>query len=105
MKIVNMVDRFKCLVKGNPHPRPTAPTPRSTCLKILEELESSVDAGFPIKESFQMGTSRIFMREALELTMEEARAKKLFLSAVAIQARFRGYLVRCVRIVVNCFLN
>ncbi|XP_065191822.1 unconventional myosin-XV-like [Sycon ciliatum] len=62
--------------------------PKSACIKILRH------AGSASSEMFQIGLSKVFMREALEQVLEEARARMLHKYVVLLQKNTKAYVYR-----------
>lgn len=44
--------------------------------------------------AFQLGATKVFLKEALEKTLEQERYKKLSASVIIVQKCVRGYLAR-----------
>lgn len=43
---------------------------------------------------FQLGATRVFLRESLQRSLEMGRSEKLKMAAVTLQKHIRGYLAR-----------
>lgn len=60
---------------------------RELCKYILEAIHCNA-------EEYQIGTSRVFLRENLERELEKERSGIMYKAAVALQRHIRGYLSR-----------
>ncbi|KAI1292215.1 Unconventional myosin-XV [Halotydeus destructor] len=75
--------RYRCLLPG----RVTRTSTKDMCKKILTSSPQS-------KGHYQLGASKVFMRESLEQSLEKERVRILRNAVVTIQRYFRGYLAR-----------
>ncbi|KAJ8922961.1 hypothetical protein NQ315_001507 [Exocentrus adspersus] len=86
MKFHQFVDRYRYLLSGIPRGAPF----RDLCRAILQQMPSSDTEG----PDYQLGATRVFLRESLERQLEIARSDSLKGAAVLIQKHIRGYLAR-----------
>lgn len=75
-------DRYRCLVPG---PLPLAP--REVCRVILEKKGGTQDG-------YQLGASKVFLKEVLEQALDQERVAVLRSAIVVLQRHVRGYLAR-----------
>lgn len=74
--------RFRALLQG----RASGNDTKKTCTAILATLPPQE------KEGWQLGATKVFVRESTERTLEEQRVSAVALLAVVIQKRVRGWL-------------
>ncbi|XP_078347643.1 unconventional myosin-XV-like isoform X3 [Oculina patagonica] len=79
----DFIKRYSCL---SSHVDLTSTNPRENTSRILKLVEFE-------PESYQFGKTKVFLKEDLHATLEDARMAKLNRMAVVIQARMRGYYV------------
>ncbi|KRT81983.1 Myosin head, partial [Oryctes borbonicus] len=87
MKFQYFVERYRYLYPGK---LPRGVPYRDLCRGILEQRPINLTAG----PDYQLGATRVFLREGLERQLEIARADCLRDSALVIQKHMRGYLAR-----------
>ncbi|XP_017773416.1 PREDICTED: unconventional myosin-XV [Nicrophorus vespilloides] len=87
MKFLHFVERYRYLLPGK---IPRGAPLRDLCRAVLENRPPTGTAG----PDYQLGASRVFLREALERQLEIARGDQLRDAAVTIQKHMRGYLAR-----------
>lgn len=83
MKFSEFVDRYRVLVRKRKLPPKGTPN-REICQTILEKHS----------DEYQLGTSRVFLRESLERHLERERAAILNTAAITLQRNVRGFLAR-----------
>lgn len=83
LKFAAFIERYRYLLPH--HTTPSRGTP-------LREICNLVLVSYP--GEYQLGVSRVFLRESLERTLERRRAALLHSAAVNIQRVVRGFLVR-----------
>ncbi|XP_060860512.1 unconventional myosin-XV isoform X5 [Metopolophium dirhodum] len=83
MKFSEFVDRYRVLVRKRKLPPKGTPN-REICQAILEKHS----------DEYQLGTSRVFLRESLERHLERERAAILNTAAITLQRNVRGFLAR-----------
>ncbi|KAJ3594569.1 hypothetical protein NHX12_003876 [Muraenolepis orangiensis] len=73
--------RYKVLMRG------VAPDedPRGRCVELLQSYDSS-------RSEWQLGKTKVFLRESLEHRLEEQREEEVLSAAVTIQAHALGYI-------------
>ncbi|XP_076273553.1 unconventional myosin 10A isoform X2 [Rhynchophorus ferrugineus] len=86
MKFHHFVDRYRYLLSGIPRGAPF----RDLCRAILEQMPHTGTEG----PDYQLGATRVFLRESLERLLEQKRGESLKGAAVLIQKNIRGYLAR-----------
>ena len=70
------------------------------CLRVLQGAPAQEICRVVLQKSvyspgaFQLGANKVFLKEALEKTLEQERFKKLSSSVVTVQKCVRGYLAR-----------
>uniref|UniRef100_A0A182QI00 Myosin motor domain-containing protein n=1 Tax=Anopheles farauti TaxID=69004 RepID=A0A182QI00_9DIPT len=87
LRFQHFVERYRHLMKT---PLPKGTPYRELCRFVLDELPGTNTEG----PDFQLGATRVFLREALHRTLEASRADRLRLAAVTIQRNVRGMLAR-----------
>ncbi|XP_023316209.1 unconventional myosin-XV isoform X2 [Trichogramma pretiosum] len=87
LPFAHFVDRYRYLVPATCLPR-GAPS-KELCRIILEKAASAED-----QCQYQLGLSRVFLRESLERTLEYNRALILEKAAITVQRYTRGFLAR-----------
>ncbi|CAB0035466.1 unnamed protein product [Trichogramma brassicae] len=87
LPFAHFVDRYHYLVPATCLPR-GAPS-KELCRIILEKAASAED-----QCQYQLGLSRVFLRESLERTLEYNRALILEKAAITVQRYTRGFLAR-----------
>ncbi|GFR25205.1 unconventional myosin-XV [Trichonephila clavata] len=75
---------YRCIVPGR---LPRGSPSRDVCRVILDKIPGS-------KEQYQLGSSKVFLRESLEQALEKERVNILRGSVVTIQRYVRGYQAR-----------
>ncbi|XP_071526723.1 unconventional myosin-XV isoform X1 [Panulirus ornatus] len=85
MRFSHFSERYRCLVPGQV---PRGAPAKEICRVVLDCVSRGT------RGSFQLGTTKIFLREALEQTLEEERYKRLSHSVITLQRHVRGYLTR-----------
>ncbi|CAL4069628.1 unnamed protein product, partial [Meganyctiphanes norvegica] len=78
-------DRYRCLVPGQV---PRGAPSKEICRVVLDRV------GKGSRHAYQLGSTKIFLREALEQQLEQERYRKLSHSVVTLQRHTRGYLAR-----------
>ncbi|VEN63077.1 unnamed protein product [Callosobruchus maculatus] len=86
MKFHQFVDRYRYLLARIPRGAPF----RDLCRSILEKMPHTGTEG----PDYQLGTTRVFLRENLQRQLEIKRGESLKDAAVLIQKHMRGYLAR-----------
>ncbi|XP_060523322.1 unconventional myosin-XV [Cylas formicarius] len=86
MKFQQFVERYRYLLPRIPRGSPY----RELCRSILEQMPHTGTEG----PDYQLGATRVFLRENLERQLEIRRADSLKGAAVIIQKNIRGYLAR-----------
>lgn len=85
MKFQAFVSRYRCLLQGR---RVTSTSNKDLCRSILESIiEES-------KDHFQLGQSKVFMRESVEQSLETERARVIRAAVVTLQKYARGFSTR-----------
>ena len=85
MKFQAFVSRYRCLLQCR---RVTSTSNKDLCRSILESIiEES-------KDHFQLGQSKVFMRESVEQSLETERARVIRAAVVTLQKYARGFLTR-----------
>jgi myosin XV len=87
LRFQHFVERYRHLLKS---PLPRGTPYRELCRLVLETLPHTNAEG----PDFQLGATRVFLREALHRTLEGSRAERLRKAAVIIQKHARGMLSR-----------
>ncbi|XP_044253727.1 unconventional myosin-XV [Tribolium madens] len=87
MKFQQFVERYRYLLSGV---LPRGAPYRDLCRAILEQMPSTGAEG----PDYQLGATRVFLRENLQRQLEIKRSDCLRDSAVVIQKHIRGYLAR-----------
>lgn len=87
LRFQHFVDRYRHMLR-NPIPRGTPY--RELCRGVLDNLPSTNLDG----PDFQLGATRVFLREAFHRTLESSRSDRLKNAAVVIQRNVRGMLAR-----------
>lgn len=87
LRFQHFVERYKHMLKM---PLPRGTPYRELCRSVLETLPHTNAEG----PDFQLGATRVFLREALHRMLENSRSDRLKNAAVAIQKHVRGMLVR-----------
>ncbi|KAH6942821.1 hypothetical protein HPB50_010768 [Hyalomma asiaticum] len=77
---------YRCLVPPNRLAR--GASAKDVCRAVLDQVPSA------LSDAFQLGTTKVFVREALEQYLEQERVALLRASIVVIQRHVRGYLAR-----------
>ncbi|XP_064096638.1 unconventional myosin-XV-like isoform X3 [Macrobrachium nipponense] len=85
MRFLRFAERYRCLVPGQV---PRGAPSKEICRVVLDRVCRGS------RGAYQLGTTKIFLREALEQTLEEERYKMLSHSVVTLQRHVRGYLAR-----------
>ncbi|XP_057659116.1 myosin-VIIa [Diorhabda carinulata] len=86
MKFHHFVDRYRYLLVKIPRGAPY----RDLCRAILDHIPPTETEG----PDYQLGATRVFLRESLERRLELARGESLKGAAVLIQKNIRGFLAR-----------
>lgn len=76
------------LLKKFPLPLPQGAPSKEICRVVLDRVSRGS------RTAYQLGTTKIFLREALEQTLEEERYTRLSNAVVTLQRFVRGYLAR-----------
>lgn len=87
LRFQHFVDRYKHMLKK---PLPRGTPYRELCRNVLESLPHTNVEG----PDFQLGATRVFLREALHRVLESSRSDRLRNAAVVIQKHARGMLTR-----------
>ncbi|XP_008197063.1 unconventional myosin-XV [Tribolium castaneum] len=87
MKFQQFVERYRYLLSGV---LPRGAPYRDLCRAILEQMPSTGAEG----PDYQLGATRVFLRENLQRQLEVKRSDCLRDSAIVIQKHIRGYLAR-----------
>uniref|UniRef100_W8AVX6 Unconventional myosin-XV n=1 Tax=Ceratitis capitata TaxID=7213 RepID=W8AVX6_CERCA len=87
LKFQHFVERYRHLLRT---PLPRGTPYRELCRILLESLPRTGIEG----PDFQLGATRVFLREALHRILESGRSDRLKSAAVIIQKSVRGMLVR-----------
>ncbi|XP_046399408.1 unconventional myosin-XV isoform X2 [Ischnura elegans] len=96
MRFSQFADHYRCLLPGR---LPRGVPQREVCRAILQRYKmpsesNASDSENFIAAEFQLGTSRVFMRETLERKLEADRAVVLRKAAIKIQTQARAFLAR-----------
>ncbi|XP_050297745.1 unconventional myosin-XV isoform X2 [Anthonomus grandis grandis] len=86
MKFHHFVERYRYLLTRIPRGAPY----RDLCRAILEQMPYSGTEG----PDYQLGATRVFLREKLERELERQRGESLKGAAIVIQKNIRGFLAR-----------
>ena len=76
-------DRYQALIQGHEYQLQT----KEKCASLLQRFDSS-------KAQWQMGNTKVFLKEILENALEIERGVQLSVLATKIQAHVRGYIAR-----------
>lgn len=87
LRFQHFVDRYRHMLKAS---IPRGTQYRDICRLILSDL-CNAEAEMP---DFQLGATRVFLRECMHRQLEEARTERLRLAACVIQRNVRGMLAR-----------
>ncbi|XP_014089710.3 unconventional myosin-XV [Bactrocera oleae] len=87
LKFQHFVERYRHLLRT---PLPRGTPYRELCRILLESLPRTGIEG----PDFQLGATRVFLREALHRMLESGRSDRLKSAAIIIQKNVRGMLVR-----------
>lgn len=87
LRFQHFVERYRHMLKS---PLPRGTPYRDLCRNVLDTLPATGVEG----PDFQLGATRVFLREALHRTLEGGRSDRLRKAAVAIQKNVRGMLAR-----------
>ncbi|XP_055923288.1 unconventional myosin-XV [Eupeodes corollae] len=87
LRFQHFVERYRHLMKS---PLPRGTPYRELCRTVLESLPRTGIEG----PDFQLGATRVFLREALHRILESGRSDRLKNAAVVIQKSVRGMLIR-----------
>ncbi|XP_047476292.1 unconventional myosin-XV-like [Penaeus chinensis] len=85
MRFLQFAERYRCLVPGQV---PRGAPSKEICRVVLDRVSRGS------RTAYQLGTTKIFLREALEQTLEEERYQRLSNAVVTLQRFVRGYLAR-----------
>lgn len=88
LKFQQFVERYRYLLPGKP---PRGAPYRDLCRAILENRTVALSQAGP---DYQLGATRIFLRESLERQLEMSRTDQLRDAALIVQKHIRGYLAR-----------
>ena len=86
LKFQSFVSRYRCLLQGR---RVTSTSNKDLCRSILESVIRDDN-----KQFFQLGQTKVFMRESVEQCLETERAKIIRGAVVTLQKYARGFLIR-----------
>lgn len=87
LRFQHFVERYRHMIKG---PLPRGTPYRELCRTVLDNLPRTGIEG----PDFQLGATRVFLREAQHRTLESGRSERLRNAAVIIQRNVRGMLAR-----------
>ncbi|XP_062707917.1 unconventional myosin-XV [Aedes albopictus] len=87
LRFQHFVERYRHMLKT---PLPRGTPYRELCRFVLDSLPGTNTEG----PDFQLGATRVFLREALHRTLEASRSERLRIAAVTIQKNVRGMLSR-----------
>lgn len=87
LRFQHFVERYRHMIKG---PLPRGTPYRELCRSVLDNLARTGIEG----PDFQLGATRVFLREAQHRTLESGRSERLRNAAVIIQRNVRGMLSR-----------
>ncbi|XP_037809437.1 unconventional myosin-XV [Lucilia sericata] len=87
LRFQHFVERYRHLMRS---PLPRGTPYRELCRILLESMPNTGIEG----PDYQLGATRVFLREALHRMLESGRSDRLKTSAVVIQKHVRGMLVR-----------
>lgn len=87
LRFQHFVERYRHMIKG---PLPRGTPYRELCRSVLDHLPRTGIEG----PDFQLGATRVFLREAQHRTLESGRSERLRNAAVIIQRNVRGMLAR-----------
>ncbi|KAG4077223.1 hypothetical protein HA402_005278 [Bradysia odoriphaga] len=87
LRFQHFVERYRHMIKG---PLPRGTPYRELCRAVLDNLPRTGIEG----PDFQLGATRVFLREAQHRTLESGRSERLRNAAVIIQRNVRGMLAR-----------
>ncbi|KAE8738384.1 hypothetical protein FOCC_FOCC016139, partial [Frankliniella occidentalis] len=93
LKFGHFVERYRYLLRPRGCSLPRGAPFRELCRAILDQADQQA-AGHGQGQDYQLGTTRVFMRENLERRLEKERADILRAAAVTVQRHVRGYLAR-----------
>ncbi|OQV25063.1 Unconventional myosin-XV [Hypsibius exemplaris] len=98
LKFSHFLTRYRCLLRLRKIP--TGTQPKELCQSILDafyqlrNIQPSTSFKSKLLPDFQLGTSKVFLREAFHNKLEQERDKILAEAATVIQRNIRGHLQR-----------
>lgn len=87
LRFQHFVERYRHMLRG---PLPRGTPYRDLCRNVLEALPGTGIEG----PDFQLGATRVFLREAQHRALESGRSERLRTAAVIIQRHVRGMMTR-----------
>lgn len=87
LRFQHFVDRYRHMLR---HPIPRGTPYRDLCRSILETLPPSTTEG----PDYQLGATRVFLRESVHRQLENSRADRLKNAAIVVQKHVRGMITR-----------
>lgn len=87
LRFQHFVERYRHMIKS---PLPRGTPYRELCRSVLEQLPRTGIEG----PDFQLGATRVFLREAQHRQLESSRSERLRKAAIVIQRNARGMLAR-----------
>lgn len=87
LRFQHFIERYRHLMKA---PLPKGTPYRELCRTVLDSLPRTGIDGY----DFQLGATRVFLREALHRMLEGGRSDRLRNAAIVIQKNVRGMLIR-----------
>lgn len=87
LRFQHFVERYRHMIKS---PLPRGTPYRELCRSVLEQLPRTGIEG----PDFQLGATRVFLREAQHRQLESSRSERLRKAAIIIQRNVRGMLAR-----------
>ncbi|KAK3884845.1 hypothetical protein Pcinc_010904, partial [Petrolisthes cinctipes] len=101
MKFTHFAERYRCLLPGH---LPRGAPSKEVCRVVLDRsigttattttAVTTTTTTMVSRASYQLGTTKIFLKEALEQALEKERYQRLSHSVITIQRYVRGYLAR-----------
>jgi myosin-15 len=89
-KYAGFAGRYRCLLTA----ASGRPLPRGLPTKEVARLVLEQEGGPASRDSFQLGSTKVFMKEALEQRLEKRRLDLFTVAVVKLQRHARGYIAR-----------
>jgi myosin-15 len=90
-KYAGFAGRYRCLLTAAGGGRPL---PRGVPTKEIARLVLEQEGGPTGRDSFQLGSTKVFMKESLEQRLEKRRLDLFTVAVVKLQRHARGYIAR-----------